>query len=266
VWSLDDFVADYNRILRAYASSPAREVPNGVIKARFWSDRAVADLPYQRGLLLAALWDDRLRRASGGARNLDDVVMKMKADSASGPASWRGAPNNLKIAYRALGGGELDTDYARYVDGGARVLLPADLFGDCATVKTYDLASFDRGFDPAATSAGHGVVGGVDPKGPAYAAGLRNGMRILKREGGENGDSRVDLVYRVDDAGVQKLIRYKPEGRTKVTYQEIVLTSGMSPAKRAACAVSMSGGHGGALQPATPLQTAAGGSTVAAMK
>jgi predicted metalloprotease with PDZ domain len=270
VWSLEDFTADYNRILRAYAASPARDAPNAVVKAKFWNDRDVADLPYQRGLLLAALWDDRLRRATGGARNLDDVVLKMRDDAASGPASWRGAPANLQVAYKALGGPDLAPDYARYVDGGARVLLPADLFGDCATVRTFEVPKFDRGFDPTATSAQGGVVNGVDPQGPAYAAGLRNGMRIVRREAGRTGDSAVDLVYRVEDGGVQKVIRYRPEGRVRITYQEIQLATDMNADKRARCVRVMGGlaaATPAALAPSTPLKTASaqgGGGPVAA--
>ncbi len=240
VWSLEDFTTDYNRILKAYAVSSAREAPNRLIAANFWKDREIADLPYQRGLLLAALWDDRLRRESGGRKNLDDVVLDMKARAARDQAD-DGAVNNLRVAWREEGGQDLGGDMRRYVDGGAAVLLPADLFGSCASVKTYQMPIFDRGFDPEETSAHDGIVGGVDPSGPAWAAGLRNGMRILGREGGDNADSRVDLVYKVDDHGVVKQIRYRPEGKVRATIQEIALAADMSAEKRAACTRSMAG-------------------------
>lgn len=241
VYSLEDFTADYDRILKAYASSPVREAPNGLIKAKFWTDRAVADLPYQRGFLLAAMWDERLRRLSGGKAGLDQAVLQMKALAAD-PGSQAEAPDNLKTAYRELGGGDLTSDFARYVEGGARVLLPADLFGDCATVRTYALPSFDRGFDTATTTRQGGVVQGVAEAGPAYAAGLRNGMRIVAREAGDNADPRVDLVYRVDDHGAQKLIRYKPQGAGQTTYQSVELAKDLTPEKRARCARVMGGG------------------------
>jgi hypothetical protein len=76
------------------------------------------------------------------------------------------------------------------------------------------------------------------------------------------------MVYRVQDAGVQKLIRYKPEGHSRVTFQEIVLAKGMTADKRAACTRVMSGRLAPTptkLKPAAPLQTAAaGGGPVAA--
>ncbi len=239
LWSLEEFVADYNRILRNYAASPARDAPNSQIKAAFFQERAFADLPYQRGLLLAALWDDRLRRQTGGQADLDDVVLKM-AERAQGPFHGSG-PQLLKSTFEQLGGGDLDRDYDRFVDGGARVLLPQDLFGSCATVDTHEVPVFDRGFDTAATSARDGVVAGVDPAGPAYAAGLRNGMRIVGREAGEPGDSRIELVYRVQASDGEKLIRYRPTGRQTMKLQEIALAENLTPEQRADCAKRMAG-------------------------
>jgi predicted metalloprotease with PDZ domain len=263
-YSLNDFVDDYNRILRAYAASPARDVPDRVIAARFWDDRAVADLPYQRGLLLAALWDDHLRRMSHGTRDLDNVVLKMK-DDADAHKTWtrHGAPANLEAVYAQLGGGDLSSDVARFVDKGATVVLPADMFGDCATVETVNGPVFDHGFDTAATGDRNGLVTGVDPRGPAYAAGLRNGMRVIKHEGGQQGDPTTPESYRVDDHGVVRAISWLPAGRTHLPEQQIVLARNMSPQKRALCTRIMAGetdalsSAAGALIPASVPATAA---------
>lgn len=267
-YSLDDFVEDYNRILRAYAASPARDDPDRVIAARFWDDRAVADLPYQRGLLLAALWDDRMRRISHGTRDLDDVILKMKDDTdAHRPWTRHGAPANLQAVYAQLGGGDLSSDVARFVDKGAPVFLPADMFGDCATVETINAPMFERGFDTAATGARDGFVAGVDPNGPAYAAGLRNGMRIIKREGGRLGDPTAPVSYRIEDQGVVKTIAWLPASRTHGSEQQIVLARNMSPAKRAACTRIMAGEtdaapaaglNVAAMAPTAPVQEALG--------
>jgi predicted metalloprotease with PDZ domain len=239
VWSLDEFVADYNRILRDYAMSPVREAPNGLIAAKFWKDRAVADLPYQRGLMLAAMWDDRMRRASGGKRNLDAVILAMKDVAGSKPVN--SAVTNLRIEYAELGGGNLAPDYQHYVNDGARVMLPADLFGDCATVRTTESGIFNRGFDEAATKRSGGVIAGVDASGPAYAAGLRNGMRLIGPGASAGGDPRADLIYQVQDGGSVKTIRYKPLGHDRFTLQQIELAQGMTPEKRATCTKRMAG-------------------------
>ena len=239
LWTLEEFVEDYNRILRAYGSSPVKTAPNRLIPVAFWEDPAVADLPYQRGLVLAALWDYRLRTKSDGVHDMDDVVLAMK-NRANGAQNGK-AVENLHLAFRQFGD-NIDADYANYVEGGASVVLPADLFGRCARVTTTDEATFDRGFDTAKTNAAGGVVAGVDPKGPAYAAGLRDGMKITARLSATNtGDARTELAYRVDSGGAEQIIRYRPEGR-RVPIQQIVLAEGLDAEARSACARVMSGG------------------------
>ncbi|MBX7248577.1 MAG: hypothetical protein K1X35_05930 [Caulobacteraceae bacterium] len=242
LWTPEEFVADYNRILRDYANSPVIGAPNAVVAQGFWEDPAIADLPYQRGLLLAALWDQRLRQHTHGARDLDDVVRAMR-DRAAAQARDGSAVENLQVAYAAFGG-ELGTDMTDLVDNGRPLLLPEDLFGDCARIVTTETRAFDRGFDSARTNAAGGVVQGVDEAGPAYAAGLRNGMRIIGRLSPPvDNDPRVELMYQVvDKGGAGQLIRYRPQSARRILLQEIVLTQGMSPERMAACARSMSGG------------------------
>jgi predicted metalloprotease with PDZ domain len=238
VYSLEDYARGYNRVLKAYAASPVREAPNRLVAERFFSDRFAADLPYQRGLLLATIWDAKLRVQSGGKSDLDDVVLRM-ASQAKG--YWnRGAPANFKAAYAKTGGPSLEDDFRELVDGGRRLWVPEHAFAGCLAVTTRDVPMFDRGFDVAATSRQDGVVAGVDESGPAFAAGLRNGMRIVAREGGDNTDSRVDLIYRVKDGPAEKLIRYRPEGRVRIAVQELSVPE-MDPATREACTARVAG-------------------------
>ena len=76
--SVEETAKRLNEIMWEYAFSTARNVPNAKLRSEFWRDQAVHELPYQRGLLLAALVDGRLRSDSGGARDLDDVMVAMK--------------------------------------------------------------------------------------------------------------------------------------------------------------------------------------------
>lgn len=226
LWTPAELVADLNRVLLRNAISPVRSAPNTVIAERFWTDPDVGKLPYERGFLLAYLLDHRIRQHTGGRANLDDVMRAQRAlatrNDQAGTRVDAGAL--FPRAAREAVGLDLAPELARHVERGEPVTLPADLFGACARVETVSQPTFDRGFDIAATNAADGVVAGVDSLLPAYAAGLRNGMQLVRREGGSIGDSGVEITYVVQDGGAERRIRYRPEGRARITFQRAVLT------------------------------------------
>ena len=241
IWSLDDFVGDLNDKLLEYASSPVREAPNARIANEFWTSNAVSQLPYERGMLFAYLLDDRIRKAGKG--NLDGVMFAARdAYVATAAAHEPDIVANFVEAMHKKAGIDFSADRDRLIEKGAFIRLPEDLFGACAAIRNLRIAAFDRGFDTDKTTAS-GRFTGVDPMGPAYAAGIREGMLRLVWLGGKRGDSRVDWSYRVGDGkGKTFIVRYKPAGKEFVAVQEVVLAPRLTTAQRAACQRSMSGG------------------------
>ncbi|NOT39311.1 MAG: hypothetical protein HOP13_02345 [Alphaproteobacteria bacterium] len=233
IWSIEQFASELNDTLAAFANSTARVAPNAAIIEGFWKDPDLGKLPYQRGQLLATVWDARIRTASNGARDFDDVVLAMKA-RAAGPGKPPLA-SAMFVEEMTRVGADVAADMARFVERGEAVLLPADVFAPCGTAETLDLAAFDRGFDPQKTSENGNRITGLRVDSPGYRAGLRDGMQIVKRESGKVGDSRVDLSYRVLDNGLERVITYKPEGQKRITLQEFTLKAGMMDAERKAC-------------------------------
>jgi predicted metalloprotease with PDZ domain len=241
LWTPADFAAELNATLLRNASSPVRLATAPEVSARFWTDPDVQKLPYDRGHLLAALLDYRVRRASAGRMDMDDVMQETRAlarrrVNAPTPAD---ASELFTVTLMNRFGVDPLGALALHLDGGEPVVLPADLYGACATVRTIEQPVFTRGFDPAATSRAGNVVAGVDPAGPAYAAGLRDGMRLLRRESGAIGDASVELAYRVDDGGTERVIRYLPHGTGTVTFQRVELSP---EATSPACVALMGGG------------------------
>jgi predicted metalloprotease with PDZ domain len=233
IWTLDDYAAAVNEVLAQYAQSPVRAAPNTTIVTDFWMGPDIGQLPYQRGFLLAALWDDRLRRQSNGATDLDDVLLAMNRAWRTRPAGEE-PPLASELLIRTLRSHGLDVraDVERHVVRGEPILLPEEWPGPGGRLVTEDRPEFSRGFDPEATTRAGNVVTGLDPDSPAYAAGLRNGMTILKRESGRPGDPTVPLVYLVRDGDVERRIEFLPHGKRRFTMQRLELPAADDTAAR----------------------------------
>lgn len=212
-----DFAAQWNEMLAAYAGSPVRTLSGPQAASAFWENDAAQKLAYQRGALLAAIWNRKLLDASGSRVNLDTVMHGQLA--AASTSSEYATDLFRQLADRS--GLDIVADQARYLEHGEPILLPADAFGACATIVTEQRPSFSRGFDAEATAAAGNIVSGVDPRLPAYAAGLRDGMKILERTEGETDNANVAYGLRVEDNGLKRIIRYLPQGLSRVGVQEM---------------------------------------------
>jgi len=240
LYSLEDFAADWNAALLEYASSPARSEPNSRIVADYWNDRAISRLPYRRGPLLAALWEQRLRSATDGARDLDDVLLAMRDQVQAEPDAKVEAGRRFLAAYRELAGLDLAADYETFVVQGAPIELPADTFGACVRVETRPRRVFERGWDTEATSAAGNVITGLKRGSPAHRAGLRDGMQIVERIAGDSGDSTVATVLKVRDGERERRIKFMPEGEETLIVQQLVLPT-VPHEQREACARALAG-------------------------
>jgi predicted metalloprotease with PDZ domain len=121
------------------------------------------------------------------------------------------------------------------------VLLPEDAFGECARVVSVDTPVFDRGWDTEATTRQGDVVTGLDPTSMAYAAGLREGMKLLSQSGGNPADPQVEITLVAQDASGQHRIRFRPVGRATVRLQHIAFDAARFSARPEACRQALAG-------------------------
>jgi len=237
IWSLREWAADKNETLLRYGTSPAKTVKGADIAARFWTDQAVQQVSYDRGHLIAAKLDAEIAAGSGGRQSLEGVLRVQRKEAET---STELATALFRKVLRQQTGIDIDSDLERYARQGDPLLLPAGLLGDCARLVADRRREFDRGYDAAATRSADGIIAGVAPDGPAYAAGMRDGMRLIRRESGKIGDSTVELAYRVSDESGEKVIRYLPEGKAEFEIQRLELSASDSE-QEARCKVRLGG-------------------------
>lgn len=241
VWSLERYVAELNDAFREYDNSSARTWPNAKAAEAFWSLRDAERVPYRRGAFLAMRWDEQLRRQSGGKLDFDNIIIGMRHQmrAARSVEDLQDARPAL-TAMMTSNGLDPRADIARYIEAGDVIPMDGDWYDGCVIVSTTQVAEFARGWDVEKTAAAR-VVTGLDPASPAYAAGLRDGMTILKREAGEPGDSRVTYVLRVQDGETERLIRFQPEGKAKRELRTARLAEGLDKAGRERCRKAIGG-------------------------
>lgn len=231
IWSPLDFANAFNTAAKRYASSPARNAPNSAIGTGFWKDSNLQQLPYDRGMLFATWLDGKLRTSSQGRVSLDAVMLAMHRRFERSPGPMRQA----FLAEVAALGLDIHREFADVIEAGADVVLDADAFAPCGRVRTDELPSFHRGFDADATMRNGMRIAGVDPALPAYSAGMRDGMTLVKRDAGVIGDSGQELAYRVLDQGVERVIRYLPRGHGITRTQLLELKGSLDGAALAQC-------------------------------
>ena len=238
LWTPEKFVADWNEMLRAYAASSFRATGNAEAAAKFWSgDYEAEKIPYQRGAMLAALWDRRLRER--GRAGLDDVLRSQRDRTRAAKAM-----PDLTTAFTAeMGRAGLDIgpDVDRYLTKGEPIVLAETAFGDCARLITADLPVFERGWNSDATAKAGNVLVGVDPSSKAYAVGLRDGMKVLRRLAGEPGNSEVDYVLEMQDGANKRSFTFRPAGRSSLRTQQIVLNNARFAAEPEKCRAALAG-------------------------
>ncbi len=228
LWTTQDYVDDWNESLARLGTSPVRAAPNSRILADRFNDFDVSKLPYDRGRILAMIWDRAFREKTGGRIGLGDVLRAQMKDAARNARNGHvvSADRLFPVVAKRLTGMDMSDDLTRYVDRGEPPVVDGALFGPCLSVEQVTQPVFDRGFDLEATLKARGKVAGLEPGGPAERAGLKSGDKVRIDEVPTH-DSRVTLSYRVDDGdGRSHTVNYRPEGQTTVTFPQLALKAG----------------------------------------
>lgn len=219
--SLDQYAARLSERVRRYLTSPVVSLKSSEIAPRFFSDREAGQQMYVRGELLALRWDAALRRANRGSLTtlLQALMLPRSEPGAAEPAL--AAQRVIDALAQRLEGTNTDprADLQRYVEQGQPMPLADaawhDSMGPCLLRDTVDLPVWMLGFDRSSLT--DRVLKGVDPQGPAHAAGLRDGM-ALAGFSIYGGDLERDALIQVREGGgstpeVVRDVIYRPVAR-----------------------------------------------------
>jgi predicted metalloprotease with PDZ domain len=211
------FLDDLNYTAGRYYTDALGNAPNSDVPKRFWEDTRIRTLPYDRGSLYFAVVDDAVRKASGGKRSLDDLMLAMRAREQSGKtlsnADWE------QLVGKELG--EKGVANFRAMLAGATQLPPSDAFGPCFRRVARPLRRYQLGFDPKVLVEPKRIVRGLIAGSAAEKAGLRNGDEILKPVGQDHiqGDQTGILTLQVRRGDREMEISYLPRGETVSAWQ-----------------------------------------------
>lgn len=221
IWTQDTLVASINQGMREYDVSPLRNAPNAETAHLFHREAEAQRHPYRKGMLIALRWNELILRATNGRKNFDDVLVAMRKHAQDLPDVEIIA--NLIDRTREISGVDITADLREAIQAGATIALPAELFGGCVRIDAITEPVFERGYDPVATQRAGGVVTGLDPASRAYSAGLRNGMRLVRRLSGVTGDATQPLRFEVESAGRVMEVSWLPQGAKTETFRRLSL-------------------------------------------
>ncbi len=206
--TIEEYVENYNKVILDYYSSPYRNEKNKVILKNYWHIRAVRQLPYQRGDILAHNWNRLILDTTGGHFSLDNVMLDLLA-AAQSEGVIVSASNINKLIRRYLPQG-IRGQIKEYIDNGVLIPPHESALGPCARLKMVDVILFDLGFNYEA-SLSRGLITGLREGSNAHRAELRNGDRIIARTI-FHGDTTKAVEIKVKAAGGEKQVRFLPLG------------------------------------------------------
>ncbi len=239
-WTIEQYADAFNKSLAAYDLSSYRMASAGEIAVGFWSTPELSKVPYQRGLLIAARLDADIRDATTAKDDLDDVLHAMKRAAEREPDTL--ASVQLAKAINKVAGLDRQDFLTRSAIKGEPFELPESLFAPCGRIVAKTRALWERGFDFSATAANDWSIQGVTPDSNAYAAGLRNGMKLAQwSEDSNDRDASKPVTALVHEGSSVRSISWVPAAKETRRVRQLELATGMTKPERRACARRLAG-------------------------
>lgn len=196
--SLDECIEEINKILYSYSTSPFRNVTNDRFQEERWKDVRMQLLAYQRGCLLALLWDSKIRQRTAEKYSLDHVMRDLlqRVQETDHPIQ---ISDIQELVGKYLDNEEAAQDIQNYIVEGKTMVPPHHIFAGYLDIQWFE----DIGFNLRLAQE-KGIIKGVIENSNAYKAGLRNGQKFQGFY--RNTEETVSVI--VNDHSIEREISY----------------------------------------------------------
>ncbi|AKQ65941.1 hypothetical protein A176_002853 [Myxococcus hansupus] len=215
--SMNDFAALVNSDLINLADNPHRDATHAAIVSvakQGAFNAAAKKLAYYRGALIALEWDFQLK-AKGNPQGLAALIKELAARVAGAGGTLS---ESAFFAHMAAQGIDARADFERHIVRGEPISLSPGVLGPGFTFRNVAVPAFDPGFD-LELSLKESAIKGVLRTGPAFRAGLRNGMKLksLRNSNRFANGWRADLPLEitVDNQDGPRQIKFFPRGASR---------------------------------------------------
>lgn len=131
--TLDDYIDQYNNVLRVYYTSPVRYEKNERLVKEFWSDQDLMRQPYLRGDIFAHNLNTTIIKNSNGRKSLDDLMRELLQRSTK--ESLVVSTGSLSALIRYYAGDNALAEIMRTLNSGAPLKANPDALGSCVTME-----------------------------------------------------------------------------------------------------------------------------------
>lgn len=131
--SLNEYVAEYNKVLSSYFTSSVRQEKNERLVTDFWNDSDMMRLPYLRGDIIAHNLNYLIIKNSGGIKSLDDLMRDIFKRSQN--ESLVVSNGSLSALIRYYAGDQALSDIMRTLNSGAPLKTYPEALGPCITME-----------------------------------------------------------------------------------------------------------------------------------
>lgn len=202
------FTSQINQLLLRYQRNPAAlSATSESLSENYWKSRDFNTLPYQKGAVVALLFDQQIRQQTAGRKNIDDFMRLLIKNA----VPLKGYTDKIVLeTLNEVTGADNRLFYADYVNGAKKLPIIEVLAAANLVAKEMPLEVFDQGFT---TSTGrierNAIIKEVFPDSNAARAGLLPGDE-LRGYSFDSGDPQIEAEFTVQRGEKSVVLKYYP--------------------------------------------------------